>query len=385
MLMLAMVALIGYKHGTAAAGCSFVVGSLALEGFLKRPQTGLCFVWTGASLADIFIPEVYASIETNDSLETFAFVNSGVAVTNPLLQAAAESGAKKVEIPIWNDLDATVEPDYVDESEDDIEPGKVDTDSYNARNGFMAKSYGATDLSIELSGTTPGGGSPMTRIKNRFGTYWAGQFQRRILAMGRGIMLTNVANHSSDMVHKVALETTVGVGATHKINSDAVMAAVFTMGDRFADMRVIAMHSTPYATLVGQQLIDFVRDADGTLLYPTYLGLRVVVDDTMPVRAGTTSGLVYTTMIFGGGIFGYGEGTPSKPAEVYREPTKGKGGGREAIIERKTWMIHPIGHNWTEDTVTGLTPTLANLRLAANWERILPRKKVPIAFLDTNG
>ena len=169
--------------------------------------------------------------------------------------------------------------------------------------------------------------------------------------------------------------------------SGRAVDAVFTMGDKFDGLRVIALHSVVYQRLVKQQLIEFVKDADGKILYESYLGKRVVVDDSLPVIAGTTSGFRYLTVLMGGGAIGYGTGSPKVPFELDRIPAGGKGGGLENIWERKTWMIHPFGFDWTENTVTapGHTATLANLRLAANWDRKLPRKMIPLAFLVTNG
>lgn len=385
--MLAVVALSTYVHGAAFGLCMFVAGSLAIEGLKKRPMSANLYDYTGTTLAELFIPDVYADIEEKNRVELNAFIQSGVAITNPLLEAAARSGTKKIEIPVWNDLDGDEEQNYSDESDDDAIPGKVDTTSYNARNAYMNNSWGTTDLALEISGTTPGQGNPMTRIKNRIGAYWMTRFEKRVISVARGVLAQNLADDDGDMVYDVSLETTVGVADANKISAETVTAAVFTMGDHFSALRAIAMHSVVYQKLVTQQLITFVRDAEGTLLYSSYLGLRVIVDDAMPVIAGTTSGFRYVTALFGAGAIGYGNGRPTVKTEVFREPTKGNGGGREAIIDRNTWMIHPQGFDWTDTTVTapGHSPTDANLRLAANWTRVYDRKKVPMAFLITNG
>ncbi len=119
----------------------------------------------------------------------------------------------------------------------------------------------------------------------------------------------------------------------------------------------------------------------------------VVIDDGAPVIAGGTSGFRYVSMLFGAAVFGYGEGSPEVPTAVERFESQGNGGGVENIWSRKTWLIHPIGHTFTSNTVTGptgktvnnISPTDANLALAANWNRTYDRKNVPMAFLVTNG
>ena len=59
--------------------------------------------------------------------------------------------------------------------------------------------------------------------------------------------------------------------------------------------------------------------------------------------------------------------------------------GIETLVERKQWVIHPEGYAWTETTVTGLSPTVAEVALPANWNRQFERENVGIAFLITNG
>ena len=55
-------------------------------------------------LSDAVIPEVYLDYVANDSPEKTAFIEGGIAVTNPVLGQQANSGGNVVEIPHWNDL-----------------------------------------------------------------------------------------------------------------------------------------------------------------------------------------------------------------------------------------------------------------------------------------
>ena len=129
--------------------------------------------------------------------------------------------------------------------------------------------------------------------------------------------------------------------------------------------------------------IEFIPDSEGKLTIPTYQGLRLVVDDGMTVTAGSTDGFKYTSVIYGGGAFGYGNGSPKIPMELYRAPLQGEGGGAESIGERKTWLLHPSGFADT-GTPAADSYSLAELRLAATWNRVVVRKNVKIAYLITN-
>jgi len=64
-------------------------------------------------------------------------------------------------------------------------------------------------------------------------------------------------------------------------------------------------------------------------------------------------------------------------------------GGEEILYSRITEVIHPVGMQFSSTTLTGTAAntqaTLADLRLAANWDRVWERKNVPLAFIQTNG
>jgi hypothetical protein len=113
--------------------------------------------------------------------------------------------------------------------------------------------------------------------------------------------------------------------------------------------------------------------------------MEVVVDDSMPVRAGTTDGFVYTVMLFAKGAIAYGSGSPMVPSELDRVPAAGNGGGQDILHYRKTEIVHPYGTQWTDSSIVGQSATLAELATAANWDRIYnERKNVGIAFLTVN-
>lgn len=333
-------------------------------------------------LSDVVVPPVYLSYSTVNNIESIALSQSGIIVNNPVLNAAANNSNQQVTIPFWKDLDQTIEPNASnDDPNDHAVPNKIGTGQMSARNAYLNQGYSEMDLTVEILGA-----DPMQRIRDRFGVYWQRQFQRRLLAQLKGIYLSNIANNSGDMVYQVpTLETGATPGATKVFSRANFVAAAMTLGDAFDSVKAIAVHSVVYAQMINNDDIDFVPDSKGNMVIPTYLQKPVIVDDTMPVRAGTTSGFVYTSMLFGEGAIGYGVGSPVAPVALVRDETAGNGGGMETLWERKTWMMHPFGFTWVEGTLVEQSPMIADLALAAHWTRVVPRKAVPIAFLDTNG
>ena len=199
-------------------------------------------------------------------------------------------------------------------------------------------------------------------------------------------MLDNVANDSGDMANDIFIEDGDSAVDANLISAEAVIDAVGTAGDHHEMFRTIAMHSTPYFRLVKLELIDFIADSKGELTIPTYLGKTVVVDDSLTPRDGTTSGSVYTTLLFAGGAVAYGSGTPLQPSELERVANAGYGGGQDILHSRVTEIVHPYGFTFDTTAPAGQSATYAKLATAANWDRVVgERKNVGVAFLRTNG
>lgn len=332
-------------------------------------------------LSDVVIPAVYTGYQAVDNIESSAFVQSGVIARNPLLDELASGPAVSFTMPFWKDLDQTVETNYSNDDPADLATAqKIAADQMHARNSYLNQAWSDMDLVTEILGT-----DPMQRIRNRTGAYWTRQFNRRVIATAKGVIADNIATNSGDMGVDVSIAAGNSAVAANLFNSTAFVNAAYTLGDQVDQIQAIAVHSVVMATMVKLDLIVYLPFSTGVLRIPTYLGRRVIVDDTLPVVAGGTNGFVYTSILFGAGAFGFGVGTPKVPVEVWRQPQAGHGGGMEELWERKTWLIHPFGFDWVEGSLTEKSPTLADLVLAAHWNRTLARKNVNIAWLKTNG
>lgn len=333
-------------------------------------------------LSDAFIPNVYGSYTALDNTENSRFVQSGIIARSEFLDNVARAGGKTVQVPFWNDIDPTIEPNYSNDDPADLAtPNKIGSGTMTARKSWLNQGFADMDLVQELAGS-----SPMQHIRNRFGTYWQRQMERRLIRISLGILADNVANDSSDMVKDISAEA----GDAALFNSDVFIDAAYTMGDMAENIKAIAVHSMVMARMVKNDDIVFIPDSQGKLTIPTYKGRQVLVDDLMPVTSGVYTSILYGTGAFGfggvdGSAFAYGEGTPRVPFEVFRTPRAGAGGGMEEIWERKTWLMHPAGFDWIEGTLTEFSPTLADLDDAAHWDRKVARKNVPMAFIKSKA
>lgn len=331
-------------------------------------------------LSDIIDVKVFRDLPQVDGPEKTAFFDAGVVTRNGLLDEIASGPGKIVELPFWNDLDGSVEVNYsTDNPASSATPQKINQGSQIARKAFVNQGWQAADLASELAM----GGTAMEAIRARTDRYFARQWQRRLVAACNGLLADNVAANSGDMVVNVAAEATGSQTADTRFNRDAFTEAAFTMGDAKSGLTAIAVHSAVHKQMVKNDDIVYIPDSQGQLTIPTYMGLRVIVDDGMTVTAGTTSGFKYTSVLFGAGAFGYGVGSPEVPVEVDRGAAAGDGGGIETLWVRNTWLLHPFGFQQT-GTPAGVSFTNTELQAATSWARVLDRKLIPMAFLVTN-
>jgi hypothetical protein len=336
------------------------------------------------TLSDVWVPEVFASYQTNDPVESSDFIQSGVAVAAPAFNELANGPGRITTMPFWNPLDYTIEPNYDNDVYTDIaEPQKVNTGEMIARVSDLNEGWNSPDLVTTLSGK-----DPLKMVAGVVDGYWTAQFQRRCIATAIGVYNDNVAANGSDMVIDIS-DAAAAVDAANRISATTMTSAMLTLGDRYKNLKTIVMHSIVFGGLLASEQIVYVRPSQGPDEIPTYLGKRVIVDDGMPVVGGngTTISYKYLSIVFGAGAFGYGKGTPKTPQEFQRAADRGNGGGTETLWIRKRWIIHPFGYSFTSATITGpgLAPTWADLKLATNWTRVANRKDLPLAFIVSNG
>ncbi|MEG3078486.1 hypothetical protein R3F64_01280 [Halomonas sp. 5021] len=331
-------------------------------------------------LSDVqFDPDVYLSYVQEDRTAKNAYIASGVAVTNPQLQARANGEGEITTIPYWKDLNADNENMSSDDPAAYATPEKIGTGKMVARKLFINNSWQSANLVSSLTG----GEDPMRQIASRTSAYWQERFAARIHGATQGIFEDNDAG-TGDMIFDVAVEDSAAVTADNKWTFDGFVDARATMGESASDLTLLGVHPDTMTQMIKQQAIEFIQDADTGVMIPTYNGYRVVEDKKLPVIAGSVSGFKYVSVLYKAGAFGYGEGSPKYPTAVEMDELAGNGAGVETLVERKEWLIHPEGYQWTETTVTGQSPTAAEFELAANWTRVFERESVGIAFFVHN-
>lgn len=333
-------------------------------------------------IADLVEPTEFAEYTLERSATKSTFFSSGI-VANNTFASEVEGGGRYASMPHIKDIDSGASNVDSDDPDADATPGKASSGLVDAFKHNRNKSIEGADLASIVAGT-----NPLTTLADRFITYWDREYQTVMLQSSLGVLADNIANDSGDMVHVVSNDSSDALALAEQLTGDTMVEAMQTMGDSKSDLVAVGIHSRIHANLQKQGLLLEHFDLEtGALLFETFMGKRVIMNDNMPVVAGTNR-LTYTSILFAAGAFGHGEGSPLVPVETDRNAKGGNGGGIEWITTRRKFMLHPAGISFVGKKSAGFAaegPTNAELAAAANWNREYERKNIKLAFIKTNG
>lgn len=304
-------------------------------------------------IADVVVPEVFNPYYVQRTNELSAFFQAGIIAPVPELNILGQRGGTTIAMPYWEDLDG--EEEILSDSSP-LGVDKITTEQDIAVLHARGKAWGVNDLAKALAGD-----DPLTAIGDLVAAYWARRWQVLLLKTLEGVFDSGTMNAN---IHDISGESGAGAVAS----GDAVVDALYKLGDANARLTGFAMHSAVVAKFVKLGLIDFQNDADGNPTLPMYMGKRVVMDDGMPVAGG-----VYTSYLFGQGAIGLGEGNAPVPSETDRDSLAGE----DILINRRHFVLHPRGVAWV-GTPTGVSPTNNEVSQGCNWERRWDPKDVRI-------
>ena len=345
-------------------------------------------------IADVVVPEIFAPYVATLTEQKTALVDSGVVVRDPALDGFLAGGGTTFNAPSWRDIDddSNILADRVssDNPATVAVPNKIQTNQELAVRLSRNNSWKTMDLVAALAGD-----DPSSAIANRVAAYWRRRLQAVFISAWQGVFSDNAQVTPNDdpragiTNNEVQDDLTVDISGAFTpgvtdFSAEAFIDAITTAGDSQGDFVAVMMHSIVFSKAQKNNLIDFVPDsanADAADI-ATFLGRRVIVDDSMPNAAG-----VFDTWIFGAQASRWGVGNPKVPAEVDREPAEGNGGGSESLFSRIEWSMHPVGYRFLSGSVANPDggPTNAELADGANnWARTFPeRKQIKAARLVT--
>lgn len=314
------------------------------------------------TLSNVIVPEIFVPYVIERTAAKSKILQSGIAVANPKLDELVTRGGTTMKMPFWQDLQGRSQL-WTEGS--NIQVNNIAASADIAALLLRANAWGATDMSGALAGD-----DPMKAVGELVSDYWARDEQTTLLYILKGVFgAASMANHILDKS-----------AASGGIDANMVLDAKQLMGDAADKLQAIAMHSATFTSLQKQNLITTVMEtgpSGSQIAIPTYLGYRVVVDDSMPVdTSGATP--IYTTYLFAKGVIGRGEGTPVSfvPVETDRDSL----GSKDVLIHRRAFVMHPYGIKWIGNP-TLETPDDTELQTGTNWVRVYEEKNIGIVAI----
>lgn len=315
-------------------------------------------------IEDVINPELFTQRVQQLSTTKANFLNSPAVQRDPILDAFLNGPGNTISVHSYKDIADDVE-DNVSSDDPAVKstPNKIGASSEVVTRLSRNVSFSTMDLARDLALS-----DPADAIANRVTDFWTRQVQKASLSTVAGVLAENDANGGGDLTLNVAT-------AEEAISSSNVVDALASLGDSQDQLQTIVMHSVTKATLWKQRLLGTFVDPATSLQYDSFLGMPIVVDDSM-----ANDGSVYTTLIVGGGAFTYGLGSPTVPTEVERDGSAGNGGGQSILHSRTEIATHVAGMAFTGTP----NPTNAVLADAASWARVFEsRKQIPFVRLVT--
>jgi len=325
--------------------------------------------------SDVIIPEIFTPYISEQTTLRNNFIASGVVQPLAALNTS-EDGGDFVNVPHWSaNLSGDLEV-LTDSSS--LTPGKITADKQIAVVLHRGRAFEARDLAALAAGA-----DPMAAIGQKMGAYLANQQQADLLKTLEGVFGA-LTGGDSPAFSDLRFDTS---GAT-ALGPRQVAKARAILGDQGDKLTTVAMHSACYYDLVERKAIDYVLSSEiaggisvdsaqpdafagsvaasfGDVRVPSYMGMRVIVDDNI-----TNSGGNYACYFFTPGAVASGEQAALR-TEVDRDILAKS----DAMSVDMHYIFHPVGAKYA---VTTVNPTRAQLATVTNWSKVFETKNVGI-------
>ena len=310
------------------------------------------------AISNIVVPKIFSPYVVERSTTLSNILSSGIAQRTPAFDEMAGAKGKLFEMPYFNDLSGA---DEVLADGTALTINNISAEQETAVKLMRGKAWGATDLAAAVAGE-----DIMASIGDMVAGYWARSVQTTLMSIVDAMFVDNTGELFS---------THVNDQAATDITSSMVVDTMQLLGDNSSSLTTMIVHSAVYAKLQKDSLITFVRDADNNIMFSTYLGKRLIVDDGC-TTTGTGATTEYRSYLFGDGAFAYGVGTIDNATEVDRDTLKGE----DILINRQHYILHPRGLKFV-GAVAGASPTNAEVGAGADWTQVWDNQNIKMVCL----
>lgn len=323
-------------------------------------------------ITDVIVPELFNPYVINRTMELSALYQCGIIVNSAEFDRLASEAARTHNMPFFEDLQGESEPTLEDV---EMTASKIGSNKDVSTTILREKMWGSSNLAAALAGT-----DPMKAIGDLVAGFWARDMQKETISTLDGVFGTYTPEGGSattPMKDHILDLTALTAAEAKKISASAFIDACQLLGDAQAQLSGVAMHSATKAYLKKKNLIETERDSVG-VEFETYQDRKVTVDDGCPVSKDG----VYTTYLFGNGAIALGNGSPVGHVATEMDRDKKTGGGVDYLINRKAFILHPRGIEYTGAVREHVeTPLRSELAMAQNWNPVYEPKQIRIVAI----
>lgn len=327
--------------------------------------------FAATTIANLWIPDIWLNGVAEAINNTNALITSPAIVRSPVFDERASFGGTTVDIPNFR------EPNYDDEQQVASTAPTIN----NLTSGTQVapiinrvSAIGVDSLAQQLSMINGASQDPLSYAFSILGGLRLRQRQKTLVSILAGVFGTGAgafnALRTASFVEVVGNQTTA-----HFLDSDLFLDATNKLGvtkEKLTAGGVIIMHPQVETNLNKQDQIDYVKDSSGQIVLRMYKGLPIFLDNTL-VRAGTTSGNVYTTYVLAPGSVAMGDKPQSNVVGDMASLLKKESEDTNVVsfFDRTRFILHPYGAKWKGTPASDHSPTNAELATQTNWESAL--------------
>lgn len=328
-----------------------------------------------------FDPEVFSGYMLEQPTWNDRIYASGIMVEDNTIMDLIGTKGNVATLPFYVPIDENDDQALNNDGMTDNVPSEISGGKQTAMMIQRMKAWKAKDFTKELTGA-----APMTHVANSVAGYYRQVWTRDLMTTTDAIMqLTGMANHITDL-------SAAGAEAPTAANSIDATTLIYAQQKALGDMAdgfgLYIINSYIFAKYKALGLVDYnkytiTNAIEREVKLPTIGGLIPLVTDRFTIDTSGTNP-VYKSYIIGQGAFlTCPKNNYEKPYYTDYDPEKAA--GIEKLYTKQGRVIHPNGFSIKADSISGESPTNAELGNKNNWTLKFKEKNIPIGLIKSNG
>lgn len=325
----------------------------------------------------------FARYLTEAIFESSAMVQSGLIATDARLNNITGVIA---ELPFFSPLNYNEEVLDSSNSWGDQGKGVLTWQKHSAKTQYGVHTNRTAGFSMDDLSVVETGEDSLANIRSQLATDMNRKLTAKVISQLTGLFDTALASHVLT-VGQVAADNS-GLDETNYLTAATVTQAKALLGERGGSLQVMVMHSAVAYHLQAMGMLTFLNNG-GTVNYASngvgvtntdvayFAGLRVVIDDQVPVTTDTGTG-IYSCYLAQPGVIRTGSQFP-----LTIETARSIDTWTNQMAIKYNTIHHVLLTSWKGAANTGLTN--AALATGGNWEAVCEDDRlIPLVQIDVN-